>query len=99
MYKDKFKKVEYFEIDYSDLDNIINTEYPVIKYECALDQHNDSYFTVHVDGLINWKDEFLLTNLLVNSHTQDYRTTRILLNDMCRNGKIEAGNYLINVSW
>lgn len=99
MYKDKFKKVEYFEIEYYELDNIINQEYPDIKYESALEQPNDSYFTVFVDGLINWKDEFLLTNLLVNGHAQDYRTTTILMNDMCRKGLIEKGNYLINVSW
>lgn len=102
MYTDilkKIKKVEYWEIEYYELDNIINTEYPDIDYECALDQHNDSSISVYIDGELTSNDETYLHRLINNFEHQDYKATRILMNDLCRKGYLPKGNYLINVNW
>lgn len=98
MYKDKFKKVEYFEIEYHELDDIINQEYPDLDYECALDQNNDSNISLSIDGEFSSFDDLALEKLLKNND-QNYQSTRLLLNDMCRKGLIEKGDYLITICW
>lgn len=94
----RFKKVEYFEIEYHELDDIINSIYPDIDFECALDKMNDSCVSYSIDGILNEYDEQELLKLL-EGEPQEYNSEQILLNDMCRKGLIEKGNYLINISW
>lgn len=96
--KDKFTIKTYFEIWYGDLDEILRTEYDAPDYTVTLSQSNNSKIVISVENLpSNYEDSDLAEFLKTKS--QEYYTTQMLLNDLCRQGKIDAGNYLINVSW
>lgn len=93
---DIFKEKVYFTANYGDVDELIQHEYPQLSdFECALDQYNGSKISINVDGNV---DDVSL-NQLFESGDQRYDSLDLLFNDLCRKGKIKAGNYLISVSW
>ena len=98
-YKDKFAQETHFTIDYGDLDEIIQEEYNCPNFTSCLGQSNDSRLTFHIDGNLNRFDEEELQEFLRDHDQDEYGTTRLLMNDLCRKGKIESGHYLISISW
>jgi hypothetical protein len=96
MLTDIFKEQTYFIAEYYEVDELIHQEYPQLsEFECALDQHNDSSIHVTVNGKVDDKD----LNHLLETGEQDFNSLDLLLNDLCRKGKIKEGKYLISVSW
>lgn len=97
-YKDNFQTETFFTIDYYDLDDIIREEYNDPDFECSLDQSNGSYIKMGVNGEFDkYKTNGL--RLYLENKRQEYNTLGILMNDLCRKGMIEKGEYLIYVSW
>ncbi len=98
MIQDKFTKETSYSIDYNDLDKILRKEYDCPNYECALDQSNGSTIRIDVDGEFTELGDENLQEYF-DTKSQDYSTTDLLMNDLCRKGKLEPGLYLIDVSW
>lgn len=89
------EKVLYIEMDYDELDKLISDAYG-INYEFVAfeEAHNDSSHTFLVEA--ESLDEYNQSKL----NGKDFHfMARSLLCDLCHQGKIEAGNYLINVCW
>lgn len=95
-YKDKFEKRVVYSIDAFDLDEILQEEYNK-NFETILDQDNHSTLKIKVDGQFSKWDEKELESY-ESTGNQQYNTLRLLLNNLCRQGKIEAGDYLISIS-
>lgn len=97
-YADKFSVEHIYSIDYSELNGILIKEYGFNDFECALEQSNGSNIRIEVDGVFSMYEENELTKFLETGR-QEYSTTRLLMNNLCRRGKIYPGTYLIDVSW
>lgn len=98
-YKDKFEFRSYYLIDYSDFDEIVRFEYDWDDFESCLDQSNGSYIKISgVSGGFTLNDQERLEELL-NSKNQSSDSILLLLNDLCRNHKVEPGDYLIKIFW
>ena len=98
-YKDKFETKTYFTIDYGDLDEIIQSEYNCPDFTSALAQSNDSTLELLIDGKFDNWDELALLEFIRSESQEEYGTVRLLMNDLCRKGKIDSGNYLISICW
>lgn len=96
--QDKFLKETIFSIDYSDLNKIISSEYDCPNYEVALEQPNDSAMTFYVEAEVAEYDEEDL-QIFIETKKQKYNITGLLLDDLCRKGKIDPGKYLVNICW
>lgn len=87
-----------FEVDWHDLEEAINKHYGkdyefVPDIECG----NDSSHDFRVDGKVNQYDQERLDEF---KETGDYNfLAGTLLNDLCRQGLIEPGDYLVQVCW
>lgn len=86
-----------FEVDYNEVDRIINKHFFDGKsiYECVPDEEwsNDSSHEITVDGLVS---EYQAKDIA--NKRREYMTSTYL-NELCRIGVIEKGEYLISVSW
>ena len=100
MYQNKFIRNVYHVIEYSDFEDIIKAEYevPDFSFVAEAEANNDSSYDYHVTdgGLDKWDKE----------EVENFRKTgeigyniQALLDDMCYRGLIDAGRYLIKVSW
>lgn len=95
----KCKKVEYLEVDYGDLDNFISKHYGR-EFEVVADQEmgNDSSksLTVKQEPLDEWErrnlDEWISTG-------RGGWLLRTIMTDLCNQGLIAPGEYLIEISW
>lgn len=97
-YQNKFTEETTYSIDYSDLNEIIRKEYSCPNFECALDQSNDSTISISIDGNFDKFDQKRFEKFLQNKK-QEYDTTQLLLQDMCRKEFIKSGLYLIYICW
>lgn len=91
----KSKKVEYYEVDYKDLDKFINHHFfgdrDEFKFVAEEEASNDSDHAYTVDGEDGRYDE---------SEREKYGPgfmTSIYLNEACCRGLIPKGNYLVTV--
>lgn len=98
-----FKKSEYFEIEYYELDDLVNTHYGLegdFRYMFCCDQEagNDTQhsFNIKKEKLSEWEQEQL--DHFIHANPTSF-VTRVVLTDLCNKGIIEPGNYLINVCW
>jgi hypothetical protein len=91
-------KVEYIEVGYSELEQYIKEVYGQ-EYEipCGEETSNDMAKTYHVDGKIGDYEERQI-NKWIQTGEGNY-ILNYLLNHMCKNGKIEAGQYVVEISW
>jgi hypothetical protein len=98
--KNPFKKEVIFRADSSDLDNFINKEYGTKIYEFVADQEsgNDVSHSFTVSGKLSDWDKKALKKFNVH-YPAGGPITHILLNDLCRQGKIESGRYIVDVCW
>lgn len=101
--KIKLKNLEKFEVisvDYGDLDNLVKEVYNNEDYEFVADEEmgNDSQkLYKDITGSLEDYDEKELERF--KSGERHSYNTRVILEDLCRNGHIEPGNYLIKVCW
>lgn len=88
-------KVTYIEMDYDEVDRIISDAYGInYEFVASEEAHNDSSHALLVEA--EPLDEYDQSKL----DRKDFHfMARSLLCDLCYQGKIEAGNYLINVCW
>jgi hypothetical protein len=97
----KFERLEVIEVDYSDLNDLVHRVYGNKDYEFVADEemNNDStklYRDVGREGVDSYEEEKL--EKFKKGGIETY-ITRTLLEDMCRSGHLEPGNYLISVCW
>ncbi len=98
--KELGKKKVVIEVDYSELDELIEKQYGR-KYECVAYEEWSNYeshsFDVQKEKLDDY-DKEKIDNWNSKNGSGMYMTT-IFLNDMCNRGVIEPGEYLVNVYW
>ena len=89
------KKVTYFEMRDDEVDELISGAYGIdfefVPYEEACND-TEHTFSVEPEPLGEYDRSML--------ERKDYHfMTRSLLCDLCHQGKIDAGDYLVKVSW
>ena len=97
------KKIEYLEVEWLEVEEMIHSEYDLDEWELAADNelNNDTCIRISVDGEVHPAyeryrlDQFIVTR----GREPAYNMTRILMNDMAGRGIIPKGEYLIVVSW
>ena len=92
-------KVTYTELDYHEVDELIKANFPLAAakdYECVAFQEwdNDSCYTFRVrpEAPDQWSQKEL------DAGKFQWQLAA-MLDKLCLDGKIEAGNYLVRVSW
>lgn len=94
------EKVERFEVDYSELEVMVKEVYGInYEYPCDMECNNDTSQTFNIDGKIDDYHRMNIKEWLESNGTKGNYMGRELLNDLCANGYIEPGKYLVKVSW
>lgn len=97
----KFKEKTYKEVDYYDLEELINKTYNKKDFSIVVDLElgNDSYTTMSVEK--EEIDEYDKGKLIEfkNGNDETGWMTSILMTDMCNKDIIPEGEYLIHTSW
>lgn len=103
------KKETFITMDYHEFDELVNKNlfpqflgnkyhafYEVVAYE---ELNNDTVHSLSgIDGVFDEYDEELLREILATGKNMHY-SAALLLNELCRRGIVEPGDYLIEVSW
>lgn len=94
------KKVTYIECEYHEIENLVIDHLGLEDYEfpCIQESSNDTSHTFRIDGKISKYDEEYLKKILSTKKATPF-SNYILMNELCRRGVIEPGEYLVNVSW
>lgn len=93
------EKVTIIKTDYNEIEDLLDQHYGITHYEvvAAEELGNGSNLDYDIDGKLDkWELEDF--EEIQNGKFLLHRT-RILINKLCADGYIEAGNYIINVSW
>lgn len=94
------KKVSYFQIEYGDLDRFIQEVYNIPHFSCVSveDWNNNSQHRIVIrkKELSKWEQEDLKN---VKLGREPGYSLRAVMTDLCNQGLIEPGNYLICVCW
>jgi hypothetical protein len=87
------------EIDYRDLDTFIQKEYGWKEYEFVAVEEcsNDSYHSFDVDGNLDTCDLSSIDKWKNGGFV--HYSNHTIMNMLCRDGHIPAGNYIVSVSW
>ena len=95
----KCKKRTVFWVDYYDFNSFVNDIYGIdYSFTASEESGNDTTHAFNkIDGKVDACDQEDL-DLFKTNEKQSYMA-RILLNNLCKNGYIEPGDYLIKVSW
>lgn len=99
MKKLKTKKIEYYEVDYRELEEFISGIYGQ-KYEIVpdLELSNDCVEAIEVEPEpLEVYDQNKLKEWKTNG--KGTYMFSILMTDLCNQGLIAPGNYLVSVSW
>lgn len=101
-FKSKGKPKTFIEVDYNDIDDLINRHFPgmngsyeIVAYE---EWANDEDHDFHIDGKLSDYDRWMI-HKMIDSGKWNHYSTHIILNYLCANGVIEPANYLISVCW
>jgi len=92
-------KKTYFEVDWHDFEDLVKKVYGQ-DYEFVADQEcgNDSSHTFSASS--KELDEYEAERVKEFKDTGEYNyLAGELFNDLCRQGKIEEGSYIVNVCW
>jgi threonine synthase len=96
----KMKKVSYLEIECRDLDKFIQEVYDIPYFSCAAveEWRNDSQHRICVEKeeLYKWDRDKIEE---VKAGKEPNYSLRAVMIDMCNQGLIEPGDYLISVCW
>jgi len=92
-----------YEVDYSDLERFIDKEFghsfnDTYDLPCLEEQGNDVYMEFSVDGYLTEYDEKSIAEM-IKTKTYKQWSTRNILNHLCKLGKLEPGEYMVDVSW
>jgi hypothetical protein len=95
------KKTVKIECDYHEVEKLIQETYRIKEYNLPYSEEirNDSSMTVSVDGNLTESDKEKIRKFLRSKGEESSFMTQALMNDLCLSGKIEAGEYLINICW
>lgn len=98
----KYRTESYYYVDYDEFDKFVKEIYGVQQFEVAadLESGNDTSHTfngIKKKPLSQW-DAKKIEDFKTKDGAVSY-TTRTLLEDLCNNGHIPEGNYIIRVSW
>ena len=94
----EYKKMEVFKVDYSEIENLVEKVYGhSFNFHADEEMGSDSYRLYNVNGEVNESAEKALKEFKETGYNQFI--TRTLLNDMCRQGVIEKGNYLVDTDY
>jgi|SRR5579859_1480941 len=90
----------YQTVDYNDLETFIRQETNNKNCElvCSEEWSNDSYYYIGVKNQALSDYEQQVFNAFQAGKEKDY-VLRIVMQKLCLDGKIPAGDYLIHVSW
>lgn len=94
-------KKSVIEVDYNDFDRFVNEIYfKPNEYEFVADHEANNYssYIFRVNGKIS-EDPWTQEEIKSIRSGKPTRNTGLLLNLLCADGHIEAGEYLINVFW
>lgn len=94
------KKVEYYECDYSEVDELIKEKYGLKGYEfCDVQETgNDVSYTFRVNGKLSEWGLREWAEIQKTGKVSHY-CNGLLLNKLCQDGYIPEGEYLVKVSW
>jgi len=99
----KVGRVSHFTVDDNILEAFIKRVYGITDWNFSLvameEWHNDSEheFSVSREPLDKWQAQDL-DDLMFNNGSANYMLS-VLFQDMCNNGHIEEGEYLVRVCW
>ena len=96
-----FKKETVFTVDYNDLDNLLEGIYG-FPVECTAcwEQGNYSAKELNIDGDIDdWEEKELKSFKKDGTNKSRYGLPQLLMNDLCRQDKIESGTYMVDIFW
>lgn len=96
----KFEKFEVISVDYSDLEDLVQRVYsqPDYSFVSSEELGNDSQKLYKgIDGKLDKWEEDDIRSFRENGEC-NYKGNAIL-NDLCRNGYLQPGNYLIDICW
>lgn len=101
MEKLETKKICYLEVDYHDLQNLIDQTFPDINFDVVADSewNNDSHYSISVEGYS--KDGLNKTEIndILEGKYEDFFGIYSIMDALCVKGLIEPGDYLIRVCW
>lgn len=87
-------------VDYYDVEVLIHkiygSHFEIVAQEEASNDSNLTFTVEAKEPEYDWDRDEL--EKFTSNRTSDCSTS-LILNDMCRKGIIEPGNYLINISW
>lgn len=97
------EKVEYYEMDYDEFEELIMSKYPYIEqyeYVPCEESGNDTSHTYRNITAENWDkyDDEQWEVDIVQEKNYDF-ASEIFLKKLCKDGHIPPGNYLIDVCW
>lgn len=97
----KFKEEKVFRVDYKDLDKLINKVYGLKDFEVVATEEASNDSTLSFGGISSRKqDEYDLE--MLNNFKQGINRrfcTHVILNDLCIQGIIPPGDYIVDVCW
>lgn len=94
------KKSEYIEMEYSELESLIQKEFNLpydFNLPCDLETSNDTThtFTAERKPLETYES----SNFEAALKKEKSFMTGTFINELCNRGKLEPGKYLINICW
>lgn len=97
-----FKKKVYFETTYHELDKFIAEKFGLPSFEGTLESSNDSQHTYSVsnnpdDPMLKWDKQDV--EKAIKDKSCEYYSLGKVLDELCRRGELEPGEYLVEVSW
>ncbi len=93
--KMKTETITVIKVDYSEVERVINEHYGFDSYSIASAEEvgNDVSLEWDIDGKVGEYGAKQIANRVESYYTNTY------MNDLARQGIIEKGTYLIDVSW
>ena len=91
-------------VECHDLERFIDEEFGIgfrEKFELAPieETNNYSYKSFNVDGEMKYSWDLKSINEMLQTKEYKHGCTRVILEYLCSQGKIEPGNYMVDVSW
>jgi hypothetical protein len=90
----------YYVLKYSEFDRLVADNYGLSEYECVADMewNNDTYNYLCGTGVVDGYDQRKLDAALMGNKSVAYMAGD-WLNQLIKDGILEAGDYLVHVSW
>ncbi len=93
----KAREETVYEVQWYWVEELVQKEYGVdLQFQAAMECGNDTTHRMNVSGVVDDPDE--LQDFL-NGGYSDFSTTELVMNDLCKNGKLEPGIYLVEISY